>query len=202
MFLSLRPVCSRCFLTRYWRGDFELLLLGVALQAEDFHAVLQRGRNGVHHVGGGDEEHLREVVVHVEVVILEGGVLLGIEHFKQRRGGIAAEVGGHLVDFVEQEDGILGAGALHVLDDLAGQRADVGAAMAANLGFVAHAAEREAHELAAGGLGDGHAERSFADARRSDEAEDRALGILDQLAHGEEFEDALLDFLQAVVVGR
>jgi hypothetical protein len=67
-------------------GDFELFLLGVALQAEHFHAVLQRGRDGVHDVGRGDEEHLREVVVDVEVVILEGGVLLGVEDFKQRRG--------------------------------------------------------------------------------------------------------------------
>ena len=72
--------------------------------------------------------------------------------------------------------------------------------MAANFSLVAHAAQRHAHELAAGRLGDRHAERSLADARRSDEAEDRALGILDQLAHGEELEDALLDLLQAVVV--
>ena len=125
----------------------------------------KRGGNGVQHVGRGDEEHLREVVVDVEVVILEGGVLLGVENFEQRRGGIAAEVGGDFVDFVEQEDGILGAGALHVLDDLAGHGADVGAAMAANLGFVAHAAQREADKFAAGGLGDGHAERGFAHAR-------------------------------------
>ena len=72
--------------------------------------------------------------------------------------------------------------------------------MAANLGFVAHAAEREAHELAAGGLGDRHAERSFADARRSGEAENGALGILDELADGEKLEDALLDLFQAVVI--
>ena len=73
--------------------------------------------------------------------------------------------------------------------------------MAADFGFIAHAAERHADELAAGGLGDRHAERSLAHARRSDEAENRALGILHQAAHGEEFEDALLDFLEAVVVG-
>ncbi len=152
------------------------------------------------HVGGGDEQDLRQVVVDVEVVILEGGVLLRIEDFEQGRGRIAAEVRRHLVDFVEQEDGVLGARALHVLDDLARQGADVGAAMAANLGFVAHATQRKADKLAAGGLGDGHAQRGFAHARRSGEAEDRALGVLDQLAHGEEFEDALLDFFEAVVV--
>ena len=154
----------------------------------------------MHHVGGGYEEDLREVVFDVEVVIDEHEILFGIEHFEQRRGRIAAEIHRHLVDFIEHEDRVLGAGLLHHLDDLAGQRADVGAAVAANFGFVAHAAERHADELAAGGLGDRHAQRSLADARRSDETEDRALGIFHQLAHGEKFKNAFLDFLQAIVI--
>ena len=73
--------------------------------------------------------------------------------------------------------------------------------MAADFGFIAHAAERQAHELAAGRLGDRHAERGLADAGRPDEAQDRALGILDQPAHRQEFEDALLDLLETVVIG-
>jgi hypothetical protein len=86
--------------------------------------------------------NLRKIVIYVKVVILERGVLLRVENLKQRRCGIAAEVRSHLVHFVEQEDGVLGARALHMLDDLTRQRADVGAAMAANLSFVAHATER------------------------------------------------------------
>ena len=54
---------------------------------------------------------------------------------------IAAKIRAHLVDFVEQEHRIVGAHLLEVLDDLAGQRADVGAPVAADLGFVPHAAE-------------------------------------------------------------
>ena len=73
--------------------------------------------------------------------------------------------------------------------------------MAANLGLVAHAAQRKPHELAPRGLGDRHAQRSFAHARRPDEAQDRSLGILHQLPHGEKLQDALLDLFQAVVVG-
>ena len=141
-----------------------------------------------------------EVVFDVEVVIDEHEVLLGIEHFEQRGGRIAAEVHRHLVDFIEHEDRVLGAGLLHHLDDLAGQGADVGAAVAADFGLIAHAAERHADELASGGLGDRHSQRSLADARRPDETEDRAFGILDQLAHGEKFKDALLDLLQAIVI--
>jgi hypothetical protein len=61
-------------------------------------------------VGGGDEHHVGQVVVEVEVVIVEGAVLLRVEHLEQRRRGVAAEVGRHLVDLVEEEDGVVRAG--------------------------------------------------------------------------------------------
>src|SRR5208282_4922987 len=38
-------------------GDFHLFLLRVTRQAQDFHAVLQRLRNGVQHVRGADEHY-------------------------------------------------------------------------------------------------------------------------------------------------
>ena len=73
--------------------------------------------------------------------------------------------------------------------------------MSADLRLVAHAAEGDADELAVEGAGDGAAERGLADAGRSDEAEDRPLHLLAaQLAHGEVFEDALLDLLEVVVI--
>ncbi len=53
-----------------------------------------------------------------------------------------------LVDLVEDEHRVLRLGPPQALHDLARQRADVGAAVAADLGLVAHAAERHAHELA------------------------------------------------------
>ena len=80
-----------------------------------------------------------------------------------------------LVDLVEQEDRVLGAGLLHPLDDAAGHRADVGAAVAADVGLVAHAAERDAHVLAPERAGDRLGDRGLADARRADEEQDRPL---------------------------
>ena len=47
---------------------------------------------------------------------------------------------------------------------------------------------------------DGAAERGLTDAGRAEEAEDRALLVLLQLADGEVLEDALLHLLEAVVV--
>ena len=72
--------------------------------------------------------------------------------------------------------------------------------MAADLGFIPHAAERHAHELAVGGAGDRLPERGLAYARRADEAQDRRLHLVDARLHREVLHDALLHLLQAVVV--
>ena len=61
-------------------------------------------------VGGGDEQHLREVERHAEVVVGEGVVLRRVEHLEQRRRRVALERHAELVDLVEQEDRVLGAG--------------------------------------------------------------------------------------------
>ena len=62
------------------------LLLGqVAAHFDELHAV-EQGRGDVAYVvGRGDEHHVGEVVVHVEEVIVEGVVLLGVEHLEQGR---------------------------------------------------------------------------------------------------------------------
>ena len=148
----------------------------------------------------GDEHHVRQVVVDLQVVVGEGRVLLRVQHLEQRRGRIAAPVGAQLVDLVEQEERVGRLRLLHRLDDLAGHRADIGPPVAADLGLVAHAAERHAHELAARGLGDRLAERGLADAGRADQAEDRALQLRRARLHRQVLEDPLLDLLQAVVV--
>ena len=133
-------------------------------------------------------------------MIVEGAVLLGVQHLQQRRRRIAAEVGRHLVDLVQQEHRVLRAGLLERLDDLARQRADVRAPVAADLGLVAHAAQRQPHELAPRRVRDRARQRGLADAGRPDQAQDRPLELLHQRLHGEVLEDALLDLLEAVVV--
>ena len=179
--------------------DVHLLVFRVTGQTDDFHAIEQRRRN-VQAVRRADEHHLRQVEIDLEVMVVERGVLLRVEHFEQRRGRIAAEVHRHLVDFVEQEQRIVHGGLRHVLHDLAGHGADVRAAMAADLGLVTHAAERHAHELAVRGARDALAERGLADARRTDEAQDGALDLVDALLDGQVLDDAFLDLLQPKVV--
>ena len=182
-------------------GDVHLLLEGVAGQLQDLHAVAERRGDGIEQVGGGDEHDLREIEGHVEVVVGEAEVLLRVEHLEERRAGIAAEVGPELVDLVEHHGGVVRGRLLHGLDDPARQRTHVGASVTSDLRLVPHAAEAEAHELAAGGPGDRLPERGLAHAGRPDEAEDGAAHVVLQLAHRKVLEDALLDLVEAVVVG-
>ena len=81
-----------------------------------------------------------------------------------------------------------------------GHRADVRAPVAADLGLVADAADRDADELAAERARDRLAERRLADAGRADEAEDRPGDVALQLRDGEVLDDPLLHLLEVVVV--
>ena len=143
----------------------------------------------------------RQIERHRQIVVAEGRVLLRIEHLEQRRRRVAVEAAGaELVDLVEHHHAVARPDLAQVLDDVARQRADVGAAMAADLRLVVHAAQAHAHELAPGRPRDALAERGLAHAGRADEAQDRALARGIELAHREKLEDAPLDLLQPVMV--
>src|SRR6185437_14297600 len=85
-------------------------------------------------------------------------------------------------------------------DDRARHRADVRAAMAADLGLVSDAADREPRELSPERPRDRLAERGLADAGRPDEAEDLAGGILLELRDGEMLDDPLFHLVEVIVV--
>ncbi len=208
--------------------DLELFRLGVSGEVHDLHPVEQRARDVLDEVGGCDEEDLREVERHAEVVIREAVVLRGVEDLEQRRRRVALVGNAELVHLVEEEHGVLRAGLLHALEDAARHRADVRAPVAADVGLVARAAERDADVLAPHGAGDGFRDRGLADARGAGEKEDAALATarllrlfggvrlvrlrigrslalrvlagVRELAHGQKLEDAVLDVLEAVVV--
>ena len=59
--------------------------------------------NRLGHVRGGDEQHLGEVQLDVQVVVAEAVVLRRVEHLEQRRRGVAAPVRADLVDLVQQD---------------------------------------------------------------------------------------------------
>ncbi len=181
-------------------GDFELFAVGVTGDCDDLHAVAQGGRHGVPLVGGANEHDLREVEGHVEVGVHEGVVLAGIEHFEQGAGGVAAEIRAHLVHLVEHEHGVARTGAADFLNEAAGHRSDVSAALAANFGLVMDAAQAQAGELPSGRVGDGLAEAGLAHAGRAEEAEDRPVALGVELAQRQILDEAAFDLLEIEMV--
>ena len=181
-------------------GDLELLVERITRDLDHLHPVLERRRDRMGDVRGGDEHHLREVVVDIQVMVVEGVVLLRIEHLEQGRRGITSKIHRHLVQLVEKKDGIHLPGLLHHLNDLTRERADVSAAVAADLRLVADAAQGETNEPASGGASNRLGERRLSDPRRSHEADDRRLLLRRQLAHGQELQNALFGFVESVVV--
>ena len=73
--------------------------------------------------------------------------------------------------------------------------------MTTNFRFIAHTTEGHAHEFAVGGVRNRLRQRGFTHARRTDQAQHRALNLLHALLHGEVFENPLFDFFETVVIG-
>ena len=181
-------------------GDLALFRLQIAVELDDLHAVQQRCRDGIQRVGRGDEEHLGEVVLQIQIVVHEGVVLFRVQHFQQGRGRVAPEVRGHLVDLVQAEQGVAALYPFQGLDDLAGQGAHIGTAVTADLGLVTHAAQGKAHVFASRGPGHTLGQRGLAHAWRAHEAEDGTAQAVGELLHGQIFQDAVLGLFQTEVV--
>ena len=166
-----RPAFSICLGRRIPQRDVQFLVFGISREPDDLHAIEQRRRN-VQCIRSGDEHDVREVVVDFEIVIVECVILLGIEHFKQRRGRIASEIHRHLVNLVKQEQRVSYSGLREILNDLSRKCANVGTSMASNLCFVADTAQRHPDELAVGRSGNRLTEGGLADSGCSYQTED------------------------------
>ena len=154
-------------------GNFYLLFGDVTAHLDKFHTVEQWARNGVEVVGGGDEKHTREIEINIEIVVVEGVILLGVEHFEQRRRGVAVQsVLRYLVYLVENEHRIGRTCFLYALDDTARHGANVGSAVSANFRFVVQSAQRHAHILTVHGRGDALSKTGFTHSGRSVKAND------------------------------
>ena len=86
-------------------SDIQFFVFGIAGDSNHFHSIQQRSGD-IHGVGGADEHHIREIVVHLEVMVVKGMILFRIQHLKHRGSGITAMIHTHLVDLVEQEQRI------------------------------------------------------------------------------------------------
>ena len=110
-------------------------------------------------------------------MIGEGIILFRIENLEQRCRRITAIVCAELIDFIEHHHRIVYSSPANRLNDAAGHRADIGAAMAAQLCFVAHAAQTQPFEFSSHRARDRTAQRSLADTGSADKTKNWALRV-------------------------
>ena len=65
-------------------------------------------------------------------------------------------------------------------------------------GPISH--QRQPNELSSGRTRDRHSQRRFADARRAHKTEDGPLRLLHELANGQEFQDAVFNLFETVMI--
>lgn len=81
-------------------------------------------------------------------MVFEMAVLLRIKDFKQHRSRIASEIAADLIDLIEHENRCF-TGCFKSLNNPPRHRTDIGPAVAAQLGFIAQATDRDPDELPA-----------------------------------------------------
>ena len=147
--------------------NLQLLLIGVAGQLDDLHPVQQGAGDGGGGVGGGDEQHPAQVQGNLQEVVPEGVVLLAVQHLQQGRRGVPTVVAAHLVDLVQQQQGIHAAALADGVDDPARHGPYVGPAVAADVRLVPDAAQAQPRQFPVQGRGHGDSHGGFAHPRRA-----------------------------------
>ena len=181
-------------------GYPHLVFQNISRNAYHLHTVAKRRAYGLCVVGRSDEKDFRKVVLGIQIVVVERGVLLGVEHLQKGRCRISVVPLSDLVHLVEYDYRIGRAATLDCLYDTSGHGTDVGTPVSADFGFVVQAAQRDSSEFAFESRSHGFAERSLAHSRRAVETYYRRFQIAFELYDGEVFEDSLLYLVQPEVV--
>ena len=181
--------------------DLDFLFHRIPEHANDFHAVAQGSRDVVEVIRRADEKNARKVERQVEIVIDEVRVLRWVENLQHRGCWITRRTSGcHFINLVDHQHRISHLHTTKRLQNQSRHRSNVGAAMTANLGLVAHPANRDTVERARDRSGDRFTERRLARSGRADETKNRTMRIsAAKLSHRQIFRDAFLRLFQSVV---
>ena len=180
--------------------DLGLLVFGVRGELDDLEPVEKRRRNGVERVGGGDEEHVREVERNLRVRVGELAVLFAVQHLQKRGSRVASEIAANLVDLVQKDHRGVRFGLFDRGQNSSRHRADVGFSVAADLRLVANASQRDAHVLPFKRLRNRPDDGRFAGSGRSEKADNAGSGRFFHRFDRHKLDDPVLDLRESVVV--
>src|SRR5690554_6643989 len=143
---------------------------------------------------------LDRVHAHVQVVIQEFPVLFRVQGFQQGRGRVALVRAADLVDLIQHDHRVGHLAVFQGLHEFTGHGTDVGAAVALDFGFIAHAAHAEPVKLPAQGIGYRTADGGFTHPRRAHQQQYGTTHFAFEGTFGQELDDTVFYIVQAVVV--
>ena len=181
-------------------GDRQLVVCRVAVEIDDLHTVQQRRRDRFRRVRRANEEHIRQIIWHIQIMVHKIAVLLRIQHLQQRARRIAVVRRRKLVHLVQHHHRIRHPSLVDAVDDAPSHRANVGAAMPADIRLIAHTTQAHAHILAPQSPRNALAHRRFPRARRPHKEQDRAALFFAQRHHRDLLDHARLHLFQTIVV--
>ena len=114
-------------------GNLLFLLLQITRHLNKLHTVKKRTRNTLNGIGGSDKQHLAQVVIPVEIIVMKRLILLGVEDFQQGRGRVTMVISTHLINLIEHKNGIVKAYLFEVGNDASRHGANIGAPVSAKL---------------------------------------------------------------------
>ena len=134
-------------------------------------------------------------------MIQERLVLFGVQHLQQSTRRIPIIPLPNLIHLINQHKRVLRSHPLQSLNNLTRQRTHIRPPMSLNLSNVRQPTHGKPKELTIERASDGFSDGGFAYAWGTDETKDFAFDGSAEFTDGEEFEDAVFDLGEAVVVG-
>ena len=181
-------------------GDIIFFHPGITGQLDHIHTIPQGAGNTAQIVGRSNEQNMAQIVRNIQEMVIEGAVLFRVQGFQQSGCGVAPEISCQFIDLVQQHQRVGTLGRDHGRNDLTRHRANIGAAMTTDLGFIPHTTQAQAHIFAPKALGDGTSDTGLTHTRRACQTDDLCLDVRRQFAHSQDLQNTVLDLFQTIVV--
>ena len=182
--------------------NFCLFLFGISPKFDDLHSVSKSPGNRVDPVSRRHKKYFRQIERSVDIVVAESRILFRVKDFQKSRRGVSPLIATQLVNFVQDNNWIVGTSSLDSLNNLTRKSTNIGSTMSTYLGFVSHSTKRHSGVFSSHGIGNRATQRSLSHARRSHKAQNRLTDDTSpfHLPYGQKFNNSVLNLLKSKMV--
>ena len=127
-------------------------------------------------------------------------ILFTVEHFQHCSGWVTPEIIAHLINFIQQNQWILGLCPCHRIHNASRHCSDVSFPVSSNIRFIPNSAQRNPFVISAQSLGNGFSDGSLADTRRANKTENLSRHFRHHGMQSDALQYPFLDLFHTVMV--